>query len=88
VDTKQGAVIVPAAAIQRSPQSAFAYVVKDDSTVESRNIVVGPSEGDDVSIASGLAPGEVVVVEGVDRLQQGTKVQARMAGAGQAKGKE
>jgi membrane fusion protein, multidrug efflux system len=88
VDTKQSAVIVPAAAIQRSPQSTFVYVVKDDSAVESRNVTIGPSEGDDVSIASGLSPGEVVVVEGVDRLQQGTKVQARMASAGQAKGKE
>jgi len=88
VDTKQGAVIVPAAAIQRSPQSTFAYVVKDDGTVESRNIAVGPSEGDNVSIDRGLSPGEVVVIEGVDRLQQGTKVAARMAGDSQAKGKE
>jgi multidrug efflux system membrane fusion protein len=75
------------AAIQRSPQSTFAYVVKDD-TVERRNIVVGPGEGDEVSITTGLAPGDVVVVEGVDRLQQGSKVTARLAGAGQAKGKE
>jgi len=88
VDTRQGAVIVPSAAIQRSPQSTFVYVVKDDSAVESRNVTIGPSEGDDVSITKGLSPGEVVVVEGVDRLQQGTKVQARMASAGQAKGKE
>jgi membrane fusion protein, multidrug efflux system len=87
VDTKQGAVIVPAAAIQRSPQSAYVYVVKDGG-VESRNVTIGPSEGDDVSIDSGLSPGEVVVVEGVDRLQQGTKVAARMTGASQAKGKE
>jgi membrane fusion protein, multidrug efflux system len=83
VDTKQSTVIVPAAAIQRSPQSTFVYVVKDDSAVESRNVTIGPGEGDAVSIASGLAPGEVVVVEGVDRLQQGTKVQARMAGVSQ-----
>lgn len=88
VDTKQGTVIVPVAAIQRSPQSTFVYVVKDGGTVESRNVVVGPSEGDDVSITSGLSSGEVVVIEGVDRLQHGTKVAARMAGARQAKGKE
>ena len=74
------------AALQRSPQSTFVYVVKDDGVVESRNVVVGPSEGDDVSIAKGLAPGEVVVIEGVDRLQQGTKVNARMAGGGQPGG--
>jgi multidrug efflux system membrane fusion protein len=83
VDTRQGAVIVPSAAIQRSPQSTFVYVVKDDGVVESRNVTIGPGEGDDVSITQGLASGEVVVVEGVDRLQQGTKVQARLAGASQ-----
>jgi len=88
VDTTLDAVIIPTAAIQRSPQSTFVYVVKEDGTVESRTIAVGPSEGDDVSITNGLSPGEVVVVEGVDRLQQGTKVQARVASAGQAKGKE
>ncbi|HSF29074.1 MAG TPA: MdtA/MuxA family multidrug efflux RND transporter periplasmic adaptor subunit [Candidatus Tectomicrobia bacterium] len=88
VDTRQGAVIVPAAAIQRSPQSSFIYVVKDDSAVEMRNVIVGPSEGDEVSIDSGIAPGEVVVIEGVDRLQHGTKVAARMAGARQARGRE
>jgi membrane fusion protein, multidrug efflux system len=90
VDTNPGAVIVPAAAIQRSPQSTFVYVVKEDGTVESRNVAVGPGEGDDVSIANGLSAGEVVVVEGVDRLQQGTRVTARLAGASPspAKGKE
>jgi membrane fusion protein, multidrug efflux system len=83
VDTQQDAVIVPTAAIQRSPRSTFVYVVKDDSAVESRNVTVGPGEGDDVAVTNGLSPGEVVVIEGVDRLQQGTKVTARMAGASQ-----
>ena len=82
VDTKKDASIVPAAAIQRSPQSTFVYVVKDDSTVEIRNVVLGPTEGDDVVIDRGLTPGEVVVIEGVDRLQRGTKVAVRMAGGG------
>lgn len=80
VDTKRGAVIVPAAAIQRSPQATFVYVVKDDGTVDVRNVEVGPSEGDDVSVDSGLSPGEVVVIEGVDRVQRGMKVAARMVG--------
>ena len=85
VDTRQGAIIVPTAAIQRSPQATFVYVVKDDSTVEVRNVVVGPSEGNETSIDSGLSPGEAVVTEGVDKLQQGTKVIARLAGASNAK---
>src|SRR5205823_2774101 len=84
VDTKKDTSIVPAAAIQRSPQGTFVYVVKDDTTVEMRNIVVGPSEGDEVAIDSGIAPGEVVVIEGVDKLQRGMKVAARMAGSGNA----
>jgi membrane fusion protein, multidrug efflux system len=88
VDTTRDAVIIPTAAIQRSPQSTFVYVVKEDGTVESRAIAVGPSEGDSVAITNGLSPGEVVVVEGVDRLQQGTRVQARVASASQPRGKE
>ena len=88
VDTKKDVTIVPAAAIQRSPQGTFVYVVKDDSTVEIRKVVLGPSEGDEVAIESGLAPGEVVVIEGVDRVQRGIKVAARMAGGGNAKGNQ
>ena len=88
VDVKQAAVIVPTAAVQHSPQATFVYVVKDGGTVESRNVLIGPSEGNDIAIDSGLSVGEVVVIEGVDRLQNGTKVAARMAGARQAKGKE
>ena len=85
VETKKDGTIVPAAAIQRSPQATFVYVIKDD-TAEIRNVVVGPSEGDEVVIDSGLAPGEVVVIEGVDRVQRGTKVAARTTVVGGAKG--
>jgi multidrug efflux system membrane fusion protein len=88
VDTKKNATIVPSAAVQRSPQGTFVYAVKDDSTVEMRNIVVGPSEGDEVAIEKGLAPGEVVVIEGVDKLQRGMKVAARAAGANNTKGNQ
>jgi multidrug efflux system membrane fusion protein len=86
VETRQDATIVPTSAIQRSVQATFVYVVKDDSTVEVRDVVLGPTEGDDVSIDSGLAPGEVVVIEGVDRVQRGMKVAARMAVVGSTKG--
>jgi multidrug efflux system membrane fusion protein len=82
VDTRHGVVIVPAPAVQRSPQSAFVYVVRDDQTVEMRNIVAGPVEGDDAVIESGIQPGETVVIDGVDKLQQGTKVESRSTGQG------
>lgn len=88
IDTQQNAIIVPAAAIQSSPQSTFVYVVKDDSTVEMRPVAIGVREGDDVAVDRGLAPGEVVVVEGLDNLRQGTKVVAKLTGVGQTKGRE
>jgi multidrug efflux system membrane fusion protein len=85
VETQKDRTLVPAAAIQRSQRATFVYVVKDDSTVDVRNVVVGPSEGDDVAINDGLAPGETVVIEGVDRLQRGMKVAARMLEASSTK---
>lgn len=81
LDTRHGAVIVPTAAIQRSPQSTFVYVVKPDNSVEVRDIKVGITEGDEASVEDGLDAGEKVVIDGIDKLQQGTRVNVRMAGA-------
>ena len=74
VDTVHRAVLVPTAALQRSPQSTYVYVVKPDSTVEMRNVEVQLTEGDDSVLRRGIAPGEVVVIDGVDKLQAGTPV--------------
>jgi multidrug efflux system membrane fusion protein len=75
LDTKQGTTIVPQAAIQRSPKGAFVYVVKADKTAAVRPVRSGPSEGEDISIEEGLSPAESVVVEGADRLRDGSKVE-------------
>jgi membrane fusion protein, multidrug efflux system len=77
LDVKHGAILIPAGAIQRGPQATFVFVVKKDNTVEMRNVVVGPIEHEVASIDQGLSPGEVIVTEGVDKLQQGTKVTER-----------
>jgi multidrug efflux system membrane fusion protein len=79
LDVRQDAVIAPAAAIQRGPQGTFVYVVKADQIVEVRPVTVGPSAGADAMIEQGLTPGEVVVVDGVDKLRAGAPVQVRMA---------
>jgi multidrug efflux system membrane fusion protein len=78
LDTRHNTVIIPTAAIQRSPQSTFVYVIKSDNTAEVRNIVSTLTEGEEAAVDSGLAPGETVVIDGVDKLQQGTKVSVRM----------
>ena len=77
LDTERGAVIVLSAAIQRGPQGTFLYVVKPDQTAEVRPVAVGIIEGDNTSITRGLAPNELVVVDGMDKLQDGSKVEVR-----------
>jgi membrane fusion protein, multidrug efflux system len=77
IDVKRNAVLIPAAAIQAGAQGSFTFVVKPDSTVETRNVVVGSLEADKASIDKGLSEGEIVVTQGVDKLQQGTKVATR-----------
>lgn len=74
VNTVRNTVLVPNAAIQHSPQSAFVYVVKSDNTVEARNVQAQGSEGGETSIARGLSAGEMVVTDGVDKLQPGARV--------------
>lgn len=88
VNTLEKATIVPAAAVQHGPNNlTFAYVVKGDQTVEMRNIVTGPTEGDRTAITQGVAPGDMVVTDGVDKLQNGSKVEVRQPGAATRPGK-
>ena len=77
VDTLRDVVLVPNAAIQHSPQSAFVYVVKSDNTVEARDVQILRSEGDETSISRGLSAEEMVVTDGVDKLEPGMKVVLR-----------
>ena len=72
VDTKHNAIVVPASAVQRGPTSVFVYVVQEDDTVK-----VGLAEGSEISIESGLAPGEIVVTEGIDKLQPKAMITTR-----------
>jgi membrane fusion protein, multidrug efflux system len=80
VDTIHEAVIIPNSAIQHSPNATFVYVVKKDQSVAVREIVAGAVEGDEALVEKGLAPGEVVAIDGLDKLEQGTKVAARIGG--------
>lgn len=74
VDTLKGVVIIPTAAVQRSPQGSFVYVVKEDSTVELRTIEVLGTDGDDSAVNQGLSGGEQVVTDGLEKLRPGSKV--------------
>lgn len=85
VDTKKDAIVVPTAAVQRGPTSTFVYVVQDDETVDLRNVKTGLAEGAETTIESGLKPGEIVVTEGLDKLQKGTSI---TTGSKEAKDKD
>jgi multidrug efflux system membrane fusion protein len=74
LEVKRGATVVPTSAIQRSPQGAFVDVVKADQTVTMRPVTLGASQGDETAITAGLAPGEIVVTEGAERLRESAKV--------------
>jgi membrane fusion protein, multidrug efflux system len=72
--TLADATLVPSAAIQRGAPGTFVYVVKDDKTVAVAPVKLGPVQGEVTAIASGLAPGDTVVVDGADKLREGAKV--------------
>ena len=75
---KTGVTILESAAIQRNTNNTYVYLIKPDSTVTIRNVQVGTTEGDQTEITSGLSPGDTVVMTGVDKLQEGSKVAASL----------
>ena len=77
IDTQRGATVVPTAAVQQSSRGSFVYVLRPDQTVGVRQVTVGVTDGDDVSIERGLAVGEQVVVEGAERLRDGSAIELR-----------
>jgi membrane fusion protein, multidrug efflux system len=88
VQLKQGVTLIPTATIQRNSQSTYVFFVKPDSTVTVRPITIGTTEGDDSEVTAGLVPGDAIVMTGVDKLQEGTKVSAHYTAAtGAAAGK-
>ncbi len=80
VQLKQGVTLLPTATIQRNSQSTYVFLVKPDSTVTVRTVTIGTVEGNDSEVTSGLQPGDMVVMTGVDKLTEGTKVVAHLAG--------
>lgn len=77
LDTEKNAVVVPTAAIQNGGNGTFIYTVGADKTAKVSPVKVGVTEGNSASIAEGIAPGSVVVIDGQDRLRAGMPVDAR-----------
>jgi membrane fusion protein, multidrug efflux system len=73
LDVQRGVPAVPATAIQQSQRGPIVYLVKADHTVTVRAVKVGVTDGDYVAV-TGVAVGDEVVVEGADRLHEGSQV--------------
>lgn len=74
INTLKNATVVPTAAIQYGPKENFVYLLNPDETVSVKPVVIELSKDDITVIASGIIPGQSVVVEGVDKLTDGAKV--------------
>jgi multidrug efflux system membrane fusion protein len=81
VNTLQGATLIPQAAVQRGAPGTYVYVVNADSTVNVRKITLGAGDATNIAVTQGIKPGEVLVIDGADRLKDGAKVLLRQ-GAG------
>lgn len=80
-DVKKNLMIVPASAIQRGPQGTYVYVVQNGNTAKIQTVTVVQSNANTVGLSAGLNAGEMVVVDGQDKLQDGSKVNASTAPA-------
>ncbi|HEY4072048.1 MAG TPA: MdtA/MuxA family multidrug efflux RND transporter periplasmic adaptor subunit [Herbaspirillum sp.] len=68
------ALTVPTVALQLGTAGSYVYVVKDDQTVTIAKVKPGPISGNDSIIEQGLQPGQKVVIDGLDKLREGSKV--------------
>lgn len=71
---RQGAVTVPAGAIQRGPDGLYVYGVGADQTAAVHPVSVEQTDGGTALVSSGLAAGDAVVLAGQSRLRSGTRI--------------
>ncbi|MHB8622771.1 MAG: MdtA/MuxA family multidrug efflux RND transporter periplasmic adaptor subunit [Sulfuricaulis sp.] len=75
VSVIHNATVIPTASIQRGTLGTFVYVIKPDNTATVRPIQLGPTQGEYAAVDAGITPGEKVVVDGADKLREGSKVE-------------
>jgi multidrug efflux system membrane fusion protein len=79
VDTLRNAVLVPTPAVLSGAPGNYVYLVNADHTVSVHKVKLGPSDGTNTAILSGLSVGDSVVVDGTDRLSDGAKISVAAA---------
>jgi multidrug efflux system membrane fusion protein len=74
VDTFHQAVLVPTPAVLSGAPGDYVYLAQADHTVSVRKVKLGPSDGTNTAILSGVSVGDTVVIDGTDRLNDGAKI--------------
>jgi multidrug efflux system membrane fusion protein len=74
VDTKHNLTVVPITAIQRGPQGTYVYAVDHSNVAKIRTVTIAQSTNEDAGLSSGVNPGDTVVIDGQDKLQDGSQV--------------
>jgi membrane fusion protein (multidrug efflux system) len=83
LDTKRGALLVPQRAVQEL-QSIYTVAIVDGGKVAFRTVKVGQKVGSLWVVEEGVKAGEQIVVEGLQRIQDGMTVSAKPAPAAPA----
>jgi membrane fusion protein, multidrug efflux system len=81
LETRQQALVLPSAAIQRGPDGTFVYVVSDDQSALVRPVHVALVQDNQTIVDQGVSAGDQVVVEGQTQLKPNAKVAPRPQGA-------
>jgi len=74
-DTLKGVILAPTAAIQFGTNGTFVYALEGDKKVTLKKLKIGASDGENTVVTEGLATGDRVVLEGTDRLKEGSEVE-------------
>jgi len=80
LEVRKNRIVIPAAAIQRGPQGTYVFSVKPDKTVQVRPVTVELTQNNSAAISNGIAAGDSVVVDGQDKLKEGSLVDPRQTG--------
>jgi len=87
VDTKKNVVLVPSTAVLRGPQGTYVFALDKDNIVKVKPITIAETTGNTSGVTTGLGDGDVVVIDGQDKLREGSKVEPstqRIGGGGGA----
>ena len=76
--TVQDALVVPQRAVLDLQGNNYTWIVDQSAKAQQRDVVMGPRVGSDWLVQKGLAPGDVVIIDGAQRLKPGAPVRVRL----------